>query len=90
MSERRTVAKTTEQILADSGEVVMPAEREWPDPDISQDPGIPGTKTPEELPPHDAPEVERVPDTGPPDVDDEGHMAPERPNRARRAEDDAA
>ena len=64
----------------------MPAEREGPDPDIPQDPGIPGTKTPEQLPPDDDPEVERVPDTGPPDVDDEGHMAPERPNRARRAE----
>ena len=47
-----------------------------PDPDIRQDPGIPGTKLPEQIPPHDSPKVERVPDTGPPDVDDEGHMAP--------------
>ncbi len=56
----------------------MPAEREWPDPDIPQDPGIPGTKTPEQLPPDDDLEVERVPDADQPDVDDEGHMAPPR------------
>jgi hypothetical protein len=47
-----------------------------PDPELPQDPGVPGTKVPEELPPQDEPEVERVPDYGPPDVDDEGHMAP--------------
>jgi hypothetical protein len=52
----------------------MSAER--PDPDLSQDPGIPGTKVPEELPPQDEPEVERVPDSEHPDADDEGHMAP--------------
>jgi hypothetical protein len=46
------------------------------DPDIRQDPGIPGTKVPEELPAQDKPEVERVPDADQPDVDDEGHMAP--------------
>ena len=46
------------------------------DPDLPQDPGIPGTKTPEELPPQDDPEVERVPDADQPDADDEGHMAP--------------
>jgi hypothetical protein len=45
---------------------------------VPQDPGIPGEKTPEELPPQDEPEVERVPDSGLPDVDDEGAMAPNR------------
>ena len=54
----------------------MSGESEWPDPGIPQDPGIPGTKTPEQLPPEDEPEVERVPDSGPPDGDDEGQMAP--------------
>ena len=56
----------------------MNAEREWPDPDLPQDPGIPGRKAPAELPPEDEPGVERVPDTGPPDADDEGAMAPSR------------
>jgi hypothetical protein len=46
------------------------------DPDLPQDPGIPGSKVPEELPPQDEPEVEGVPETDQPDVDDEGHMAP--------------
>lgn len=59
----------------------MPAERDWPDPDLPQDPGIPGWKTPEQLPPDDEPEVADVPDTGQPDVDDEGHMTP--PERDR-------
>ena len=54
----------------------MPAEDGWPDPDIPQDPGIPGSKTPDELPPDDEPEVEDVADVGGPDVDDEGHMTP--------------
>ena len=53
----------------------MHDEREWPDPDIPQDPGIPGLKTPEQLPPEDAPDVARVPDAEQPDTDDEGHMA---------------
>jgi len=44
--------------------------------DIPQDPGIPGWKTPAQLPPQDEPEVERVPDSEQPDVDDEGQMAP--------------
>lgn len=58
----------------------MTDEPALPDPDLPQDPGIPGTKLPEQIPPHDGPTVERVPDTGAPDVDDEGHMAPpERP-----------
>jgi hypothetical protein len=56
----------------------MTADREWPDPDLPQDPGIPGQKSPEELPPEDEPEVERVPDSEQPDVDDEGAMAPNR------------
>jgi hypothetical protein len=56
----------------------MTADREWPDPDLPQDPGIPGQKSPEELPPADEPEVERVPDSEQPDVDDEGAMAPNR------------
>jgi hypothetical protein len=46
------------------------------DPEIPQDPGIPGSKTPQELPPQDEPEIEHVPDSGEPEVDDEGHMAP--------------
>ena len=54
----------------------MPSEGDWPDPDIPQDPGIPGSKTPDELPPDDEPEVDDVPDVGEPDVDDEGHMTP--------------
>ncbi|HEU5491766.1 MAG TPA: hypothetical protein VFU84_13330 [Gaiellaceae bacterium] len=57
----------------------MPAEREWPDPDIPQDPGIPGSKTPEQVPPDDAPEVAEVPDAEQPDADDEGHQAPPEP-----------
>ena len=46
------------------------------DPDIPQDPGIPGTKVPEQLPPQDEPEVERVPDSGQPDYDEEGSRDP--------------
>jgi hypothetical protein len=57
----------------------MSAEREWPDPELPQDPGIPGEKEPEELPPQEEPEVERVPESEQPDVDDEGEMAPRRP-----------
>jgi hypothetical protein len=62
----------------------MSAEPKLPDPDLPQDPGIPGTKTPEQLPAQDEPEVERVPDSEQPDVDDEGHMAPDR-SRQRSA-----
>ena len=57
----------------------MSAEPDLPDPDITQDPGIPGVKTPEQLPPDADPEVERVPDSGPADADDEGHMSPSTP-----------
>jgi hypothetical protein len=57
----------------------MPAEREWPDPDIPQDPGIPGPKTPEQMPPDDEPAVADVPDAEQPDADDEGHQAPPEP-----------
>ncbi len=52
------------------------------DPDLPQDPGIPGTKPPEEQYPEEDegaapdPTVEGVPDAEQPDVDDEGHMAP--------------
>jgi hypothetical protein len=46
------------------------------DPALPQDPGIPGQKVPEELPPQDEPEVERVPDSDMPDYDEEGHRAP--------------
>ena len=52
----------------------MCTDDERPDPNISQDPGIPGSKVPEELPPQDEPEVDEVPDLGPPDTDNEGHM----------------
>lgn len=62
------------------------AETGLPDPDLPQDPGIPGTKTPEELPPQDEPEVERVPDSDQPDVDDEGQMAPDESQRSASAE----
>jgi hypothetical protein len=54
----------------------MRAEGEWPDSEIPQDPGIPGVKTPEQLPPDDEPEVEHVPDPEQPDTDDEGHLDP--------------
>ena len=54
----------------------MPTEREWPDPDLPQDPGIPGVKTPEQLPPDDEPRVDDVPEAEQPDSDDEGHQAP--------------
>ena len=55
----------------------MSNDRDWSDPDLPQDPGIPGSKTPEQLPPDDEePEVERVPDAEQPDVDDAGHQAP--------------
>ena len=50
----------------------------WADTDIPQDPGIPGEKSPEELPPDDAPDVADVPDAEQPDTDDEGHQAPPR------------
>lgn len=56
----------------------MSAEPERPDPDLPQDPGIPGSKRPEELPPQRNPEVDDVPDAEQPDVDDEGNMAPDR------------
>ncbi len=46
------------------------------DPNIPQDPGIPGTKVPEELPTQDEPEVERVPDADQPDYDEEGSRKP--------------
>ena len=46
------------------------------DPDIPQDPGIPGPKVPEELPPQDEPEVEGVPDSDQPDYDEEGSRNP--------------
>jgi hypothetical protein len=58
----------------------MSVDREWPDPDLPQDPGIPGQKTPEELPPEDELEVEHVPDSEQPDADDEGAMAPNQRN----------
>jgi hypothetical protein len=62
----------------------MHDEREWPDPDIPQDPGIPGLKTPEQLPPEEELEVPRVPDADQPDADGEGHMAPPSPPDADR------
>ncbi len=58
----------------------MPDERDWPDPDLPQDPGIPGPKVAEELPPDDEPEVGEVPDAEQPDVDDEGQVAPPEPD----------
>jgi hypothetical protein len=46
------------------------------DPDLPQDPGIPGPKVPDELPPQEESEVEHVPDSDIPDYDEEGHQAP--------------
>jgi len=57
------------------------------DPDLPQDPGIPGPKVPEELPPEGdegsaprspsaEPEVEGVPDSDLPDYDEEGSRSP--------------
>ena len=47
--------------------------------DLDHDPGIPGVKTPEQVPPDDdEPEVTSPPDTSPPETDDEGHLAPPR------------
>ena len=57
------------------------------DPDLPQDPGIPGPKEPQQLPAEEdegsapghlpsEPEVERVPDAGQPDYDEEGSRAP--------------
>jgi hypothetical protein len=54
----------------------MSDERDWADPELPQDPGIPGSKRPEQLPPEDEPEVDAVPDAEQPDADDEGHMDP--------------
>ena len=62
----------------------MPAEREWPDPDIPQDPGIPGPKTPEQVPPDDELDVADVPDAEQPDADDEGHQSPPEPKPSTR------
>ena len=45
--------------------------------DVQQDPGIPGTRTPDSRP-DDETEPEPVPESEDPDVDDEGHMAPRR------------
>ena len=45
------------------------------------DPGIPGPRTPEQLPPEEEPAPERVPESEHPDVDDEGHMAPDESER---------
>ena len=59
----------------------MTDEPELPDPELPHDPGIPGSKPPEQLPPQDEPEVRRVPDADQPDVDDEGSMAPDRSER---------
>jgi len=57
----------------------MAADGDWPDPDLPQDPGIPGSKPPDELPPDDEPEIGEVPDAEQPDVDDEGQVAPPEP-----------
>ena len=54
----------------------MHDEDQWPDPNLPQDPGIPGRKTPEQLPPDEEPDVADVPDAEQPDADDEGHQAP--------------
>ena len=54
-----------------------------PDPNIPQDPGIPGSKVPEELPQQEEPHADEVPDTGPPDTDNEGHMTPSRNSTER-------
>lgn len=50
------------------------------DPDLPQDPGIPGPRAPAELPPQEGPDVERIRDSGEPEVDDEGQMRPSKPS----------
>jgi hypothetical protein len=57
----------------------MNAERDASEGELEQDPGSPGTAAPEKLPPHDESKPEQVPDSEQPDVDDEGHMAPNPP-----------
>ena len=52
----------------------MSVERERPQPYVPQDPAIPGWKTPEQQPPQDEPDVDDVPESPLPDVDDEGHQ----------------
>jgi hypothetical protein len=59
------------------GEAVS-KEQERPDADIPQDPGIPGPKVPDEVPPKETPHVDEVPDSGYPDSDNEGHMTREQ------------
>ena len=63
----------------------MSDEPERPQADLPQDPGIPGSKVPEEQPPRRRPHVKRVPDAGPSDTDDEGHMTPPVDQRSRSA-----
>jgi hypothetical protein len=46
------------------------------DPDLPQDPGIPGLKTPAQLPPEQEPKVDGVRDADQPDYDEEGSQAP--------------
>jgi hypothetical protein len=58
----------------------MSGEGQTADPEIEQDPGIPGTRAPDELPPEEESDPEPVPESDMPDFDDEGHMAPERPS----------
>jgi len=57
----------------------MSGDGERPDPDLPQDPAIPGSKLPVEQPPDDdEPDVQDVRESGEPEVDREGHMAPPR------------
>ena len=67
-----------EVVTVESGEVVYQREPDLPDRHHagSRDPG---GEDPEQLPPDDEQEVERVPDSGPADADDEGHMSPSTP-----------
>jgi hypothetical protein len=46
------------------------------DPDLPQDPGIPGPKVPDELPEQNEPEVDEIPDSDIPDYDEEGSRSP--------------
>jgi BirA family biotin operon repressor/biotin-[acetyl-CoA-carboxylase] ligase len=66
-------------VTVESGEVVYERDPPPPDPDLPQDNGSPGRKAPDPSIDEEQ-ELEPVPDTGPPDADDEGQMAPPQPS----------
>ena len=56
----------------------MSDEPDTPDPDIAQDPGIPGHRVPEEQPDEPQTEPSATPEdpNAHPETDEEGHRAP--------------